>query len=168
MAYGLADLVQQRRLIDMSEASEEFKRVSTAKLDALLGLCETAGCRRVRLLDYFGEASAPCGNCDTCLDPPQTWDATEAARKALLRAGGLVLHPIMMTEVVVPDSDVGTVMGDLQSRRAVIRDTTTLGEMTVIHCDCALDRLLGYITDLRGMTRGRGQFTMTFDRFDAV
>jgi ATP-dependent DNA helicase RecQ len=83
MAYGLADLVQQRRLIDMSEASEEFKRVSTAKLDALLGLCETAGCRRVRLLDYFGEASAPCGNCDTCLDPPQTWDATDAARKAL-------------------------------------------------------------------------------------
>jgi len=92
----------------------------------------------------------------------------EAARKALLRAGGLILHPIMMTEVVVPDSDVGTVIGDLQSRRAVIRDTTTLGEMTVIHCDCALDRLLGYITDLRGMTRGRGQFTMTFDRFDAV
>ena len=83
MAYGLADVVQQRRLIEQSEASEEFKRVSGAKLDALLGLCETAGCRRVRLLDYFGEASAPCGNCDTCLDPPQTWDATEAARKAL-------------------------------------------------------------------------------------
>jgi len=83
MAYGLADVVQQRRLIDLSEASEDFKRVSTAKLDALLGLCETAGCRRVRLLDYFGEASAPCGNCDTCLDPPQTWDATDAARKAL-------------------------------------------------------------------------------------
>ena len=68
MAYGLADVVQQRRLIDQSEASEEYKRVSAAKLDALLGLCETAGCRRVRLLDYFGEASAPCGNCDTCLD----------------------------------------------------------------------------------------------------
>ena len=83
MAYGLADVVLQRRLIDQSEASEDFKRVSTAKLDALLGLCETAGCRRVRLLDYFGEASAPCGNCDTCLDPPQTWDATDAARKAL-------------------------------------------------------------------------------------
>ena len=91
----------------------------------------------------------------------------EAVRKALLRAGGLVLRPIMTTEVVVPESDVGTVMGDLQARRAVIRDTTTLGEMTMIHCDCALDRLLGYITDLRGMTRGRGQFTMTFDRFDA-
>ena len=83
MAYGLADVVQQRRLIDQSEAGDEFKRVSSAKLDALLGLCESAGCRRVRLLDYFGEASAPCGNCDNCLDPPQTWDATEAARKAL-------------------------------------------------------------------------------------
>ena len=92
----------------------------------------------------------------------------EATRKALVRAGGLVLRPIMNTEVVAPESDVGTVLGDLQSRRAVIRDTTTLGEMTLIHCDCALDRLLGYITDLRGMTRGRGQFTMTFDRFDAV
>jgi ATP-dependent DNA helicase RecQ len=83
MTYGLADLVQQRRLIDMSEASEDYKRVSTAKLDALLGLCETAGCRRVRLLAYFGEESSPCGNCDTCLAPPQTWDATDAARKAL-------------------------------------------------------------------------------------
>ena len=83
MTYGLADLVQQRRLIDLSEAGEEHKRVSAAKLDALLGLCETAGCRRVRLLAYFGESSAPCGNCDTCLDPPETWDATVPAQKAL-------------------------------------------------------------------------------------
>lgn len=83
MAYGLGDVVQQRRMIDQSAGSEEFRRVSVAKLNALLGLCETAGCRRVRLLDYFGETSAPCGNCDTCLEPPQTWDATEAARKAL-------------------------------------------------------------------------------------
>ena len=83
MAYGLGDVVQQRRMIDQSEGSEEYRRVQVVKLDALLGLCETAGCRRVRLLDYFGEASTPCGNCDTCLEPPQTWDATEAARKAL-------------------------------------------------------------------------------------
>jgi ATP-dependent DNA helicase RecQ len=83
MAYGLADVVQQRRLIEQSDASDEYKRVSSAKLDALLGLCETAGCRRVRLLGYFGEASGPCGNCDTCLEPPQTWDATDATRKAL-------------------------------------------------------------------------------------
>ncbi|HVS56928.1 MAG TPA: DNA helicase RecQ [Casimicrobiaceae bacterium] len=83
MAYGLADVVQQRRMIDMSDASDEYKRVSVAKLDALLGLCETAGCRRVRLLDYFGEASTPCGNCDSCLAPPETYDATSAAQKAL-------------------------------------------------------------------------------------
>ena len=83
MTYGLGDVVQQRRMIDQSEGSEEYRRVSFAKLEALLGLCETAGCRRVRLLDYFGEASEPCGNCDTCLEPPQTWDATDAARKAL-------------------------------------------------------------------------------------
>jgi ATP-dependent DNA helicase RecQ len=83
MTYGLGDVVQQRRMIDQSEGSEDYRRVSFAKLEALLGLCETAGCRRVRLLDYFGEASAPCGNCDNCLEPPQTWDATDAARKAL-------------------------------------------------------------------------------------
>ncbi len=83
MTYGLADVVQLRRLIEMSESSEEFRRISFSKLDALLGLCETAGCRRVRLLGYFGEAAEPCGNCDNCLAPPQTWNATDAARKAL-------------------------------------------------------------------------------------
>jgi ATP-dependent DNA helicase RecQ len=84
MTYGLGDVVQLRRMIEQSEGNEDFRRVSFAKLDALLGLCETAGCRRVRLLDYFGEhLGAPCGNCDNCLEPPQTWDATDAARKAL-------------------------------------------------------------------------------------
>ena len=81
MVYGLSDVVQQRRLIDQSIAGEEHKRVSNAKLDAILGLCETIECRRVRLLDYFGEASAPCGNCDNCLVRPEEWDATDAARK---------------------------------------------------------------------------------------
>jgi len=83
MACGLGDVVQQRRMIDQSEGSEDYRRVSMAKLESLLGLCETAGCRRVRLLDYFGEVSVPCGNCDNCIEPPHTWDATEAARKAL-------------------------------------------------------------------------------------
>jgi len=83
MTYGLGDLVNLRRMLEQSEGAEEFRRVSFAKLDALLGFCESAGCRRVRLLHYFGEEGGPCGNCDTCLDPPQTWDATEAARKAL-------------------------------------------------------------------------------------
>jgi len=83
MAYGLGDVVQQKRMIDESEADDAFKRVSSAKLDALLGLCETAGCRRVRILAYFDEASEPCGNCDTCLEPPATWDGTREAQMAL-------------------------------------------------------------------------------------
>jgi ATP-dependent DNA helicase RecQ len=83
MAYGLADVVQQRRFIDQSEGSEAFRRISSGKLDALLGLCETAQCRRVHLLAYFGEEGMPCGNCDNCLAPPETWDATVASQKAL-------------------------------------------------------------------------------------
>jgi ATP-dependent DNA helicase RecQ len=83
MTYGLADVVQQRRLIEMSEAEAPYKRLSGTKLDAMLGLAEAADCRRVRLLSYFGEASEPCGNCDNCLTPPQRVDATEAARKLL-------------------------------------------------------------------------------------
>ncbi len=83
MAYGLGDVVQQRRMIDEGEADEQFKRLGHAKLDALLALCESATCRRQRLLAYFGEEIGACGNCDICLDPPQTWDGTEAARKAL-------------------------------------------------------------------------------------
>ncbi len=111
MAYGLADVVNQRRMIDDSDAEEDFKRLQRGKLDALLALVEAHDCRRVRLLAYFGEDSPPvaepsrdgqhplggqgahevpavgaayrCGNCDNCLHPPATWDATEAARKAL-------------------------------------------------------------------------------------
>ena len=83
MTYGLADVVNQRRMIDDSPAAEDFKRVQRSKLDALLGLAEAHDCRRVRLLAYFDETSGPCGNCDNCLEPPETWDATEAARKAL-------------------------------------------------------------------------------------
>jgi ATP-dependent DNA helicase RecQ len=110
MTYGLQDVVNQRRMIDEGEAGEDFKRLQRGKLDALLALCEAHDCRRVRLLAYFGEdypgpqarsARHPpgtlepdretriglgrviCGNCDNCLHPPATWDATEAARKAL-------------------------------------------------------------------------------------
>jgi ATP-dependent DNA helicase RecQ len=83
MAYGLQDVVNQRRMIDDSPAGDEFKRVQRGKLDALLALCEAHDCRRVRLLGYFGEASSACGNCDNCLAPPDTWDGTEAARKLL-------------------------------------------------------------------------------------
>ncbi|MDO8347564.1 MAG: DNA helicase RecQ [Rugosibacter sp.] len=90
MTYGLNDVVIHRSRIDESVAGEEQKRVERGKLDALLAWCETANCRRVLLLNYFSEDAAPCGNCDTCLEPPELWDGTEAARKALsacLRTG---------------------------------------------------------------------------------
>ncbi|RYX92133.1 MAG: DNA helicase RecQ [Comamonadaceae bacterium] len=83
MAYGLQDVVNQRRMIDESPAGEEFKQVMRGKLDALLGLAEATDCRRVRLLQYFGEASTPCGNCDNCMQPPDIWDGTDAARMLL-------------------------------------------------------------------------------------
>jgi ATP-dependent DNA helicase RecQ len=94
MAYGLQDVVNQRRMIDESPAEEEFKQVMRGKLDALLALAEATDCRRVRLLSYFGEAYAKgddtqgvympfCGNCDNCLNPPEVWDGTDAARKLL-------------------------------------------------------------------------------------
>ncbi|MEZ5645363.1 MAG: DNA helicase RecQ [Burkholderiaceae bacterium] len=83
MAYGLQDVVNQRRMIDESPAGDEFKQVLRGKLDALLGLAEASDCRRVRLLSYFGESSEACGNCDNCLNPPALQDATESARKIL-------------------------------------------------------------------------------------
>ncbi len=83
MAYGLQDVVNQRRMIDESPAGEEFKQVMRGKLDALLALAEATDCRRVRLLGYFGEQSTPCGNCDNCLHPPAIQDGSELARKLL-------------------------------------------------------------------------------------
>ncbi len=84
MVYGMGDLMTQKQFILGSEAGAQRKRVDYARLDALLGYAETTTCRRQRLLAYFGEAADDaCGNCDNCLSPPPTWDATEAARKAL-------------------------------------------------------------------------------------
>ena len=84
MAYGLEDVITLRQMVEDSEADEAHKRVGRHKLEAMLGLCETTACRRQALLRYFDEArETPCQNCDTCLEPPQTWDATEAARQAL-------------------------------------------------------------------------------------
>ncbi|MGD6753765.1 DNA helicase RecQ [Streptomyces sp. BH105] len=84
MAYGLQDVVQQRKLINMGEGDEAFRRRASAHLDSMLALCETAQCRRAQLLTYFGQEGAEsCGNCDTCLSPPETWDGTVAAQKIL-------------------------------------------------------------------------------------
>lgn len=84
MVYGLQDVIQLKQMLDNSNASDEQKRIERHKLDAMLGLCETIECRRIHLLKYFGdELPQPCNNCDNCLNPPQTWDATVNAQKAL-------------------------------------------------------------------------------------
>ncbi len=83
LAYGLQDVVQQRRMIDQNEGDEAHKRRLGAHLDAMLALCETIECRRVQLLAYFGQSSEPCGNCDTCLTPPEALDGTVPAQKLL-------------------------------------------------------------------------------------
>ncbi|GAA0340204.1 DNA helicase RecQ [Streptomyces blastmyceticus] len=83
LAYGLQDVVQQRKMIDGSEGDDAHRRRLGAHLDAMLALCETVECRRVQLLAYFGQQSTACGNCDTCLTPAETWDGTIAAQKFL-------------------------------------------------------------------------------------
>lgn len=84
MAYGLQDVINLRSMMAQSDADEKHKRVENHKLETMLGLAELTGCRRQALLSYFGDIlERPCGNCDNCINPPQTWDATNAARKAM-------------------------------------------------------------------------------------
>nr|WP_324197338.1 DNA helicase RecQ [Nocardia cyriacigeorgica] len=83
MVYGLNDVVQQRKLIDASDGDAAHRRQLQLHLDAMLALCETVNCRRTQLLAYFGQRGEPCGNCDTCLNPPESWDGTVAAQKLL-------------------------------------------------------------------------------------
>lgn len=83
LAYGLQDVVQQRRMIDGSDGDSQHQRRQMRQLDAMLGLCETVTCRRQDLLAYFGQTIEPCGNCDTCLEPPAAWDGTVAVQKLL-------------------------------------------------------------------------------------
>ena len=160
MAYGLADVVQQRRMIDESVGDEDYKRRGRARLDALLAFCESTECRRVRLLDYFGETYSggaagelQCGNCDNCLEPPSTWDGTEAAQKILStilrceRASGFSFGAQHIIDVVRGrDTDKVRERGhaklstfgigaDLEERewRAVLRQLVTRGVVEVDH-----------------------------------
>jgi len=151
MAYGLADVVQQRQLIEGSDGSAQHKRLLGQHLDSMLGLCETLRCRRQLLLAYFGEASEPCGNCDTCLAPPQAWDGTVAAQKLLStivrlqrehgqRFGAGQLIDILLgrsTERVqrfgherLSTFGIGTELGD-QQWRAVTRQLLAAGLLAV-------------------------------------
>ncbi len=149
MAYGLQDVVLQRRMIDESEADETFKRVLGNKLDAMLGLCETLSCRRVRLLDYFGEQSGPCGNCDTCLIPPVSFDGTVPVQKILSTvyrvdqrfAAGHVIDVLRGQEterIKTWHHDSLSVFGigadrSEQEWRAILRQVIALGLLTVDH-----------------------------------
>jgi len=84
LIYGFQDVIKLRQMLESSAGNDQFKRVERQKMDAMLALCEVTSCRRQSLLRYFGdELDTPCGNCDTCLSPPETWDGTEAVRKAL-------------------------------------------------------------------------------------
>ncbi len=149
MAYGLQDVVLQRRMIDESEADDNFKRVLSSKLDAMLGLCETLSCRRMRLLDYFGEAAGPCGNCDTCLMPPVSFDGTVPVQKLLstiyrvdqrFAAGHVidVLRGADSERIVQWHHDKLSVFGvggdrSEQEWRAIVRQAIALGLVTVDH-----------------------------------
>jgi ATP-dependent DNA helicase RecQ len=149
MAYGLQDVVLQRRMIDESEADENFKRVLSTKLDSMLGLCETLSCRRMRLLEYFGEASGPCGNCDTCLIPPVSFDGTVPMQKLLsaiyrvdqrFAAGHVidVLRGAGSERITQWHHDKLSVYGIGSDRteqewRAIMRQAIALGFVTVDH-----------------------------------
>lgn len=112
---------------------------------------------RVEEVELFGAASTAEALCAA---------AARATQKALANAEPRLMHPVMSIEVVVPDENLGAVLGDLQARRATIRDTESRGEGAVINGEVPLEQLLGYTTTLRSLTQGRGQFTMQFDRFD--
>jgi ATP-dependent DNA helicase RecQ len=149
MAYGLQDVVLQRRMIDESEADENFKRVLSTKLDSMLGLCETLSCRRMRLLEYFGESSSPCGNCDTCLIPPVSFDGTVPMQKLLsaiyrvdqrFAAGHVidVLRGVESERIVQWHHNTLSVYGIGSERaeqewRAILRQAIALGFVTVDH-----------------------------------
>ncbi|RZJ16314.1 MAG: DNA helicase RecQ, partial [Haliea sp.] len=172
MTYGLQDVVNQRRMIDTSEAaSEEFKQVMRGKLDALLNLAEDTRCRRVSLLHYFGEESQPCGNCDNCLNPPAIWDATDAARKMLsciyrvqqasgINFGGGHLMDILrgkVTEKVtqyghdkLSTFGIGADMGEAQWR-AVLRQ---LIAKNLVHVDAENFNTLHLLPDARQVLKG--------------
>jgi len=159
MAYGLQDVVQLRRMIDESEAGEAQKRIQTAKLDAMLGLCEAAECRRVRLLAYFGEPAAPCGNCDSCLDPPATFDGTLPAQQLMScvyrtgqRFGAIHLIDVLRGEatakVAQRSHDKLSTFGIGRERsgrewRAIVRQCIALGLLEVDHDAYGALRLAG-------------------------
>ncbi|MGV8855383.1 MAG: DNA helicase RecQ [Devosia sp.] len=150
MSYGMADVVQRRRMIDEGNAPDEVKRLEHGKLNALLGVCETAECRRKAILSHFGEAyPGNCGNCDTCRSPVETWDGTEAAIKALaavyrtgMRFGAAHVIDVLMGKSTEKVERFGhqkqAVFGqgadlDVRTWQSVLRQLTASGLIVVDH-----------------------------------
>jgi ATP-dependent DNA helicase RecQ len=173
LAYGLADVVLLKSWIEQSQAPAEQKRIESMKLDAMLGYCETASCRRVILLNYFGEPASPCGNCDVCLDPPQTWDGTTAAQKlmsAVLRTGSRFgaghLIDILRGKATdrvkqwhhdrLPTFGVGADLDDL-AWRSVTRQLVALG---LLHADGQRYGALAVTPAARPVLRGEARLEL--------
>src|SRR5450432_2161087 len=169
MAYGLSDIVQQRRMIDESSGSDAFKRVSIGKLEALVGLAETAGCRRTRLLGYFGEqpAAAKCGNCDNCLSPPSLRDGKVIAQKLLScayrtgqRFGAMHLIDVLVGRLTdrvkqfghekISVFGIGAELNEKQWRSA-IRQVVAMGHL---HADSEAFGALKLTDTARGVLKG--------------
>lgn len=179
MLYGLGDVVQRRRMIEQGAAGEDRKRVERAKLDAMLAYCEIASCRRVNLLGYFGEnLEHACGNCDTCLNPPQTYDATRYARMALsaiYRTGqrfgtGYVIdhlrgvHSDRARDLGHDALSTAAIGDDLSSRhwRSIIRQLIALGYIRVEQAYGGLQLAAG----CRDLLRGEKTLELRVDRSD--
>lgn len=152
MCYGMADVVQRRRMIDEGNAPDEIKRLEQGKLSALLGVCETASCRRQAILAHFGETyPEPCGNCDTCRSPVESWDGTEAAIKAMAaiyrtgqRFGGAHVIDVLMGKETEKVTRFGhqnqPVFGqgqdlDAKAWQSVLRQLTAAGLVLVDHAN---------------------------------
>jgi elongation factor G len=149
---------------ELSPTEDQRAAVSQGAHDALAGgpiegapLQDVAV--RVESVTTFGPSSTPVA---------LRIAVATAVREALTTAGGRLMQPIMTLEVMAPEENTGTVLGDLQARGAVIQGHEAEGDMSRIDAECGLSNLIGYTTELRSITRGRGQFTMEFDRFDVL
>ena len=174
MVYGLQDVVRLRQMAEQSEADEQHKRVERAKLDALLGWCEVTACRRAALLRYFGDQPPPaCGNCDTCLAPPKTWDGTTEAQKlmsCIVRTGqrfgaGHVIDVLRGRDTpkvrqhghaTLSTFGIGSDRTDVQWR-SLLRQLVVRGH---VHSDAARFGALKLTSSARPLLRGEATLTL--------
>ena len=178
MCYGMADVVQRRRMIAEGNAPEEIKRVENGKLNALLGICETTDCRRKAILAHFGEAyPGNCGNCDTCLSPVETWDGSEAAMKAMsaiYRTGQRFGAAHVIDVLVGKANDRAERLGhdrlgvfgvgkDIEPRvwQSIFRQLAASG---LIHADQEAHGALKLTEDARPVLRGEQKVTLRRDQ----